>query len=390
MTAPVVTVVIVTWNGAHLLPSCLDGLRRQSVGPDAFRTIVVDNASTDATTEVLAAYPWVDVVRAERNLGFAGGATLGLRRVTTPYAAVLNNDAVPCTDWLAELLVGFTPGVVAVTSKVLLEPRFVRLSSRDRIDAAATVAVNGTDLTDRSLLLRSGTELLVPVADGAAADVTIAGPLGPVLLAPADEPGAPSPLVHVRPGTPRVDVINSAGGRLTPTAHGADIGYLEVDEGQYDEDHDVFSVCGAAAAFRTDVGSSAGWFDPWFFAYYEDLDLSWRLRRRGGRIRYVSAAVVRHQHAATSRVGSDVFLFGNYRNRLATAARNATVPELAGFVRASVRARVPVAAAATPLGRTAAPAPRSRVWRLRARALVSFAGHLPVLLLSRFGRGPLR
>lgn len=100
MTLPLATVIIVNWNGAHLLPDCLDGLRRQR-GSVAFETWVVDNASHDGSVQLLRdGYPEVRVVQSDRNRGFAGGNNLALRQVTTEFAVLLNNDAVPEPDWL--------------------------------------------------------------------------------------------------------------------------------------------------------------------------------------------------------------------------------------------------------------------------------------------------
>jgi cellulose synthase/poly-beta-1,6-N-acetylglucosamine synthase-like glycosyltransferase len=289
--------------------------------------------------------------------------------VTTPYAVVLNNDAQPDPDWLEQLLAGFEPGVAAVTSKVLLMPRFAVLPApAPGSEAMRSVTVDGRDVTRSVLLGPEG--LLVPVPEGRSVEVrgVTAG-------------GTEVVVATVGELSERVDVVNSVGGFLTASGHGADRGYLEVDRGQYDVDEDVPAVCGAAAAFRTDAAAAAGWFDPWLFAYYEDLDLSWRLRRAGWRVRYVAAARVRHHHAATSRVGSDVFLFHNRRNRLATLARNATVRELLGYLAGSLRARqVP---AATTLDPDPAAGPLSPPPRGRSAALASFLGHLPVLLLDR-------
>jgi GT2 family glycosyltransferase len=84
--------------------------------------VVVDNASTDGTTDLLASrYPQVQVVRNATNLGFAGGVCEGLKHVTTPYVVLLNNDATVRPGWLGELLTPFEdPSVAAVTSKLLL------------------------------------------------------------------------------------------------------------------------------------------------------------------------------------------------------------------------------------------------------------------------------
>jgi hypothetical protein len=309
------------------------------------------------------------------NLGFAGGATLGLRNVQSPYAVVLNNDARAEPTWLESLLAGFSPDVAAVTSKVVLAPRYVAVQVGDAIGDVTTidsVTVNGRDVTDQAIAQRCGPSptLLVPATDGQPATVIVRG-------------NGAELQHHVAATARRVDVINSVGGVLTESGHGADRGYLEIDDGQYDQDADVFAICGAAAAFRTDIAREFGWFDPWFFAYYEDLDLSWRLRRAGWRLRYISTAHVRHQHAATSRVGSDVFLFHNRRNRLATLARNATAPEVIDILRHSLL-RAPAEPPAVALGHRQAPTPLDdQHIRGRGRALLGFLRHLPAILVAR-------
>ena len=50
---PAATVVIVNYNGAHLLPACLDALSAQAADVE-FDTVVVDNASQDGSRELLA------------------------------------------------------------------------------------------------------------------------------------------------------------------------------------------------------------------------------------------------------------------------------------------------------------------------------------------------
>ncbi|MFN2538410.1 MAG: glycosyltransferase family 2 protein [Mycobacteriales bacterium] len=111
------TVLVVTWEGAHLLPACLD-----AVLPEGAPVLVVDNASTDGTADLLASrYPQVQVVRTAANLGFAGGVVTGLEHVTTPYVVLLNSDATVRSGWLKELLKPLEdPLVAAVTSKLLL------------------------------------------------------------------------------------------------------------------------------------------------------------------------------------------------------------------------------------------------------------------------------
>ena len=79
-----------------------------------------------------------------------------------------------------------------------------------------------------------------------------------------------------------------------------DRGFGEPAEGHYDTPVDVFAFSGTAVALRTAALREIGLFADEFFTYYEDTDLSWRLRLAGWQIRYEPAAVVHHLHAATS------------------------------------------------------------------------------------------
>lgn len=77
-------------------------------------------------------------------------------------------------------------------------------------------------------------------------------------------------------------------------------GLDEVDGPQYSREEPTLFGCGAAMAIPRQVFLDVGGFDEDFFAYYEDVDLGWRLWVLGHEILYVPEAVVRHHHSATS------------------------------------------------------------------------------------------
>ncbi|WP_199433974.1 glycosyltransferase family 2 protein [Qaidamihabitans albus] len=113
---PSTTVVVVTWRGAEHIAECLDALAAQD---RPHRILVVDNASTDGTTRLLAAHPAApEVLRLPRNAGYAGGIAAALPRVRTPLLAWLNDDAAPGPGWLAALEDAMRPGVAAVASRL--------------------------------------------------------------------------------------------------------------------------------------------------------------------------------------------------------------------------------------------------------------------------------
>ena len=84
----------------------------------------------------------------------------------------------------------------------------------------------------------------------------------------------------------------------------------------------VDGFCGGAVLLRGEALTEVGLFDPWFFAYYEDTDLSWRLRRAGWEIRTAPASVVHHAFGASGGGGSRLHVFLDRRNWLLTNWRN--------------------------------------------------------------------
>lgn len=76
----------------------------------------------------------------------------------------------------------------------------------------------------------------------------------------------------------------------------------EADEGQYDGAamRDIFAASGGASLYRAAMLREVGLFDERFFAYYEDVDLSFRARLAGWTIRYAPEASVRHYIGGTS------------------------------------------------------------------------------------------
>ena len=103
------SIVIVSWNVWDLLRACLHSIealsrpagseapQRRRFGPDespaSLEVIVVDNASADATADLLPArFPWVRLIRSERNLGFTAGNNLGYAASSGRFVFFLNPD----------------------------------------------------------------------------------------------------------------------------------------------------------------------------------------------------------------------------------------------------------------------------------------------------------
>jgi GT2 family glycosyltransferase len=138
MSPPLVSVVIPSWNGAHLLPTCLDSLRAQRYA--RLEVVVADGNSTDGTAELLdRRYPEVRLLRLPANFGFSGNVNAGLRAARGELFALLNNDAAAEPDWVAALVAALeaAPRAGSLASKLL------------HFDARQTIASAG-DLLRRS------------------------------------------------------------------------------------------------------------------------------------------------------------------------------------------------------------------------------------------------
>ena len=90
----------------------------------------------------------------------------------------------------------------------------------------------------------------------------------------------------------RIDFI---GGGVNVFGHGFQVDYGEA-ESPRDRARRVLFACGGAMLIRSDVYHDVGGFDPDFFAYFEDVDLGWRLNLLGHDVWYTPRAVVHHRH----------------------------------------------------------------------------------------------
>jgi glycosyltransferase involved in cell wall biosynthesis len=111
-SAPRISVLVCTLNGAERLGRCLDTVRLQSLG-EAIQLIVVDDGSTDNSAEVAAAYG-AKVIRHPVNRGLAAARNTGIEAAEAPIVATLDDDCEADPKWAERLLDGFVDGVVGV------------------------------------------------------------------------------------------------------------------------------------------------------------------------------------------------------------------------------------------------------------------------------------
>jgi len=130
---PVISVIIVNWNGLKYLGPCLRSLGSLDYPTEKLEIILVDNNSSDCSVDyVKQQFPDVKILRLDANYGFCRPNNEGARQATGEYLALLNNDTEVTTSWLRELIsTALTdPDVVCCASKMLYHDR------RDIINAA--------------------------------------------------------------------------------------------------------------------------------------------------------------------------------------------------------------------------------------------------------------
>jgi GT2 family glycosyltransferase len=235
-----VYVHLLVWNDRRYLPDLFDSLQTQSFKD--FTVRVLDNGSMDDTLKFIQEkHPRTLVARNNKNAGFAP-AHNQLMKFTVehleegeedPFVLVLNSDMILHPDLIGTLVKALeaNPKLAAVQPK----------------------------------LFRAFGEV---TGDDALVDVTLS------------------------------DILDTTGMGVKKGWRMFDRGAGELDEGQYDAQTDIFGATGTCALFRLsallDVLVDDEVFDGDFFAYKEDCDLAWRLRKAGWDSLFVPAATAHH------------------------------------------------------------------------------------------------
>jgi N-acetylglucosaminyl-diphospho-decaprenol L-rhamnosyltransferase len=239
-------IVIVNWNTRDLLRDCLRSLAA-SEGDFTQRVIVVDNASTDGSADMVRAeFPDVTVIASETNDGFSTANNKGLRALgldkdqsdpgAPRYGLILNPDTVLPPTALRDMLA--------------------------YMDANESIGAAGPKL----VLLDGNLDL-------------------------ACRRSFPSPTISM---------YRMAGlSKLFP--HSRRFGRYNLTYLDPDVETEVDSVVGAFMLVRRDVITRVGLLDEVFWMYGEDLDWAYRIKQAGWKVMYNPRVTVTHVKRAASR-----------------------------------------------------------------------------------------
>lgn len=110
------------------------------------------------------------------------------------------------------------------------------------------------------------------------------------------------------------DTIDSTGDEYSIWGLAFPRGRDETDAGKYDQPQKIFAASGGAAILRRQLLEDIGLFDEDFFAYYEDIDLSFRAQLAGWDVRYEPSGTVRHDVGGTSSKIPNFTTFHSLKN----------------------------------------------------------------------------
>ena len=227
---PSVSVTLVTFNSAAYIGRCLESILAQSRQPNEI--IIVDNASTDDTRNIVARY--------------ADRARIFFNTENTGFCAAQNQAiSFSKSEW-----------VLTLNPDTILESEFI-----DQLAAASAWDPSAGTICGKLISLRKD------------------------------------------PDNPDAVFLDSTGIYFTPEMRHFDRGWHEPDDGRYNCVEYVFGASAAAAMYSRkmidDISGPDGFFDPDFFAYREDADVSWRAQLLGWRCLYTPYAVGHHVRSVT-------------------------------------------------------------------------------------------
>jgi glycosyltransferase involved in cell wall biosynthesis len=126
---PLVSVVVPTFNRRERLAALLDSLRRQTLAPARIELIVVDDASTDGTAEMLEGgagdheFSSFEIVRRTSSGGPAAARNVGWRQARAPLVAFIDDDCEASPAWLEQLVAMAGEDEVALQGRTEPIPR---------------------------------------------------------------------------------------------------------------------------------------------------------------------------------------------------------------------------------------------------------------------------
>lgn len=231
-----VSVCIVNWNTRELLRHCLQSIRERTSGL-ALEVVVVDNASSDGSTEMVERdFPEVKLIASTENLGFARGSNLAAASSSGDFVLYLNPD----TELVTNAIFGMWSFLKAHPDHGAVGCRLLNSDGSIQLTCASTFPTPRNELSSLLFLDRL---------------------------------------------FPRSQACSSR----------------ELNYWDHADSRDVDCLSGACMMLPRSLDQRLGGFDEHLFMYGEDLDLCWRISHEGLPLHYLASEVIYHHEGAASK-----------------------------------------------------------------------------------------
>lgn len=276
LSTPKICVVIPTFNNKELVLECLKTLVISDTKGFVFKICVVDNGSSDGTSEAIKkGFPKVKLIEESKNLGFVEGCNAGMQWGLSNgfnYITLLNDDTTVDKKLIKNIVI-----------------------EHKRYKHAGAISAK--------IYFTKGYEYRKNYKESE---------LG--------------------------KVIWYAGGNIDwANVYGSNRGVDEVDHGQYEETGETEFATGCFVMFKAETLRKVGLYDQRYFAYLEDADHSQRLKRAGWKVLYSPKGHLWHKVAQVSAIGSGTNDYFLTRNRMVFGLKYASFRARFALIRESFR-----------------------------------------------------
>jgi GT2 family glycosyltransferase/ubiquinone/menaquinone biosynthesis C-methylase UbiE/uncharacterized coiled-coil protein SlyX len=350
-----VSVIIVNYNGKHHFAELFASLAGQT--HRRFEIIVVDNGSKDGSVEYLKSQPQtIKLISLNENLGFAEANNIGAEEACGEALLLLNNDTRAEPTLIQQLIDSLNrfPSAAATGPKIRFYHPFVTIKlnlprgggaqlnmehlirnfahypkfffSSGFSEIASKDGVILRHISERANLMlplpADGKSISLPLrSSGANCQISLEIH-GQTIQQELTSDTWSDVNINVE-GVPGNWLINNAGSSVTEQGEVSDRAFGVSDDGSWDQEETVTALCGCAMMLRREaLADDEPLFNAHYFTYFEDTDLSLRLRRKGFDLVYCPAGIVYHKHASTSGENSPAFRYYVNRNRQLFYAAN--------------------------------------------------------------------
>ena len=155
--------LVLNFNGLEHLEECFDSIAGLDYPKNRFETIMVDNGSADESVAfVRKRFPWVRIVKLDRNYGFAEGNNLGVHAAKGEYVVFLNNDTKVARGWLSGLVdAACTSESVGICGSKLFDQKMNKFIGEGRLSIFGVPDITSRHSKTSECFFVSGASMLV-------------------------------------------------------------------------------------------------------------------------------------------------------------------------------------------------------------------------------------